>query len=67
MISDLGLVSSDFGLHSLHSGGTSQVARNGVSGRVWRRHGGWRTVQAADGYVEESLDNTLLVSRSLAL
>lgn len=67
MISELGLVSSDFGLHSLRSGGASQAARNGISGRVWRRHGGWRSVQAADGYIEESLDNTLMVSRSLAL
>ena len=57
----------DFGLHSLRSGGASQAARSGVSGRVWRRHGGWRSIQAADGYVDESLENTLVVSRNLAL
>ena len=67
MISELGLESSNFGLHSLRSGGASQAARGGVFGRLWRRHGGWRSVKAADGYVEESLDNTLMVSRSLAL
>ena len=67
MISELGLDSNEFGLHSLRSGGASQAARSGVSGRVWRRHGGWRSIQAADGYVDESLDNTLVVSRNLAL
>lgn len=67
MISELGLDSNEFGLHSLRSGGASQAARSGVSGRVWRRHGGWRSIQAADGYVGESLENTLVVSRNLAL
>ncbi|CAH3103420.1 unnamed protein product, partial [Porites lobata] len=51
----------------LRSGGASQAARSGVSGRVWREHGGWRSIQAADGYVDESLENTLVVSRNLAL
>ena len=67
MISELGLDSNEFGLHSLRSGGASQEARSGVSGRVWRRDGGWRSVQSADGYVHESLENTLVVSRNLAL
>lgn len=67
MISGLGLDADKFGLHSLRSGGASQAARSGISGRVWRRHGGWRSVQATDGYVEEYLDNTLMVSRSLDL
>lgn len=67
MISGLGLDSNEFGLHSLRSGGASQAARSGVSGRVWRRHGGWHSIQAADGYVGESLENTLVVSRNLAL
>ena len=67
MISELGLDSNEFGLHSLRSGGASQAVRSGVSGRVWRRHGGWRSIQAADGYVDESLENTLVVSRNLAL
>lgn len=67
MISELGLDSNEFGLHSLRSGGASQAARSGVSGRVWRRHDGWRSIQAADGYFSESLENTLVVSRNLAL
>ena len=67
MISELGLDSNEFGLHSLRSGGVSQAVRSGVSGRVWRRHGGCRDIQAADGYVDESLENTLVVSRNLAL
>ena len=67
MISELGLDSNEFGLHSLRSGGASQAARSGVSGRVWRRHGGWRSIPPADGYVGESLENTLVVSRNLAL
>ena len=67
MISELGLDSNEFGLHSLRSGGASQAARGGVSRRVWRRHGGRCSIQAMAGYVDKSLDNTLMVSRSLAL
>ena len=62
MISKLGSDPNEFGLHSLCSGGASQATRSAVSGRVWRRHGGWHSIQAADGYVNESLDNTLVVS-----
>ena len=55
MTSELGLDSDEFGLHSLRSGGASQATRSGVSGGVWCRHGGWRCIQAGDGYVDESL------------
>ena len=65
MISSIRLDSSEF--DSLHYGGASQAARNGVSEREWRRHGGWRSVQATHGYVEGSLDNTLMVSMNLAV
>ena len=56
-----------FGLHSPRSGGATEAARSGVRGRVWRRHGGWRSVKAADGYVGESLHNSLIVTRNLGL
>ena len=55
MISELCLDSHEFGSHSLRSGGASQAARSGVSGRVWRRHGGWRSIHAADGYMSLNL------------
>ena len=36
MISELGLDSDEFALHSLRSGGASQAACSGFSGSVWR-------------------------------
>ena len=40
--------------------------QHAAAGRVWCRHGGWRSIQVADGYVNESLENALVVSRNLA-
>ena len=66
----LGFNPDDYGLHSLRSGGITSVVRNScnsISERLFKLHGRWRTDTAKDMYVEESLDNRLLVTKYLGL
>ena len=60
-----GLDASQFGIHSLRSGGASAAAALGIPDRLFQRHGGWLSVKARKNYVEESLDSLLLVSKSM--
>ena len=64
-LSSLGYEREKFGLHSLRSGGATLAANNGVSDRLFKRHGRWKSETAKDGYVKDSLDALLSVSRSL--
>ena len=43
------------------------AANNGVSDRVFQRHGRWRSVQARNLYVDDNLDQRLVVSEFLGL
>ena len=45
-LKSIGADPSKFGLHSLCSGGATMAANDGVSDRVFHRHGRWRSVQA---------------------
>lgn len=63
----IGLDKRQYGLHSLRSGGASAAALAGVPDRMFKRHGRWRSGNAKDGYVKDSLTNRLLVSQSLGL
>ena len=54
-----------YGLHSLRSGGASLAAFNGVSDRLFKRHGRWKSDRAKDGYIEDSLESLLSVSKNL--
>ena len=60
-----GLDPHQFGLHNLRSGGASAAAALGVPDRLFQRHGGWRSEKARNGYVEDSIDSLLLVSKSM--
>ena len=62
---ELGYPKHLFGLHSLRAGGASAVANAGVSDRLFKRHGRWRTDRAKDGYIKVSLESLLSVSKSL--
>ena len=61
-----------YGTHSFRpggggGGGASAVANSGVPDRVFQRHGRWKSATAKDGYVEDSTDVKLSVSKSLGL
>ena len=57
----------NYGLHSLRSGGATAAANLGVSDRIFKRHGRWRSDCAKDGYVRDDLTERLLVSQNLGL
>ena len=57
----------DIGLHSLRSGGATEAANKGASGRCLSRHGRWKSVQSRDRYIEDSLSKRLDISKSLNL
>ncbi|CAH1277681.1 Hypp9761 [Branchiostoma lanceolatum] len=67
MLSTIGLDSTKYGLHSLRSGGASTAAAMGVSDRLIAHHGGWRSVEAREGYILETKSAVLGVSLSLGL
>ena len=54
-----------YGLHSLRSGGPSLAAYNGVLDRLFKRHGRWKSDRAKDGYIEDSLESLLSVTKNL--
>ena len=45
----------------------SAAANSGVPDRVFQRHGRWKSASAKDGYVKDSTDVKLSLSRSLGL
>jgi len=63
----LKLNSSEFGLHSLRAGGASTAANRGVSYRLFKRHGRWKSDKAKDGYIEDDISALLSVSQTLGL
>ena len=53
------------GPHSLRSGEASLAAYSGVSDRLFKRHGRWKSDKAKDGYIEDSLESLLSVTKNL--
>ena len=66
-ISQLGMDPGQFGMHSLRAGGATAAANAGVPDRLFKRHGRWRSESAKDGYVKDSLEKRLSVSKSLGV
>ena len=58
---ELGYPKHFFGLHSLRAGDASAAANAGVSDRLFKRHGRWRTDRAKDGCIKANLESLLLV------
>ena len=53
----------------MRAGGATQAANSSVfeNDRCWKRHGRWKSESSKDGYVEDSVENRLSVSKSLGL
>ena len=62
---ELGFPKRLFGLHSLRAGAAFAAVNAGVSDRLFKRHGRWKTDRAKDGYIKDKLESLLSVSRSL--
>ena len=53
--------------YSLRAGGASAAANAGVKDRLFKHHGHWWSETAKDGYVKDSLQSRLSVSKSIGL
>ena len=54
------------GTHSLRASGVTTVANSdGVSKRCLKRHGHWKTDICKDGYIDDSLEKRLAVTKNL--
>ena len=56
-----------YGLHGLRSGGASEAAKNGISDRLISKHGRWKSQNARNGYIKDSMKTKLNISKSLGL
>ena len=63
----LGMDPRVYGLHSLRAGGATAAANLGVADRLFKRHGRWRSENAKDGYIDDSVELRLGVSSNLGL
>jgi len=66
-MTQLGLPAQEFGLHSFRSGGATAAANAKVPDRIFKRHGRWRSENAKDGYVKDSVESRLEVSKNIGL
>lgn len=64
---ELGYDTTTLGVHSFRSGGATRAANSGVPDRLFKRHGRWRSDNAKDGYIKDSLEARLSVSGQLGL
>ena len=56
-----------FGLHSLRAGGATAAANLGVNDRLFKKHGRWKSEKVKDGYIHESIEAKLIVTKNLGL
>ena len=54
-------------MHSLRAGGAMAAANAGVPDRLFKRHSRWRSESAKDGYVKDSVEKPLSVSKNLGI
>ena len=56
-----------FGLHSLRAGGATAAANLGVNDRLFKKHRRWKSEKVKDGYIHESIETKLIVTKNVAL
>lgn len=57
----------NIGLHSFRSGGATVAANADISDRCLKRHGRWKSDSSKDGYIVDSKEKRLAVSKCLGL
>lgn len=67
LIGSIGLDPSEYGTHSLRSGGASSAATHGITHEQIKSHGRWKTDSAKERYIEKDSKARMLVSSSLGL
>ncbi|KAJ8305539.1 hypothetical protein KUTeg_016084 [Tegillarca granosa] len=66
-LGNLSLRGLDLGLHSLRSGGATTSVNLNINNRCWKRHWRWKTDSSKGGYIVDSVDKRLQVSRVLGM
>ncbi|XP_011406611.1 PREDICTED: uncharacterized protein LOC105314249 [Amphimedon queenslandica] len=66
-LQSLGYDPALFGTHSFRAGGPTLAANQVVQDQMFKRHGQWRSETAKDGYVKDSMEARLEVSKKLGL
>ena len=66
-VRQLGYPADKFGLHSLRAGSATAAANADVPDRLLKRHGRWKSENAKDGYVDDSVERRLSVSNQIGL
>ena len=61
----IGLETKKLGLHSLRAGGATAAARQGVSDRLFQRHGRWASEGCKNLYIQDDLESMLSVTKNL--
>ena len=56
-----------YGLHSLRSGGATAASENDVSDKLISKHGRWKSDRSKDGYIKDTVEKRLKLSKSLGL
>jgi len=51
----------------VRAGGATQAANAGIPDRLFKRHGRWKSEDAKDGYIEDSLEQRLSVTKQPGL
>ena len=64
---EIGYPAVEFKLHTLRAGGATAVANAGVLDCFFERHGRWRSDNAKDGYIDDSAERRLSLSKSIGL
>ena len=64
-LSSIGYDAKKFSMHSVRAGGATAAANAGVPDRLFKRHGRWRSESAKDGYIKDSVQARLSVSKGL--
>ena len=57
----------NWGLHSLRASEASVAAQQGISDRLISKQGRWSSETARNGYIQDSVESRLQVSRSLGV
>jgi hypothetical protein len=63
MLLAIGIDPSKYSTHSLRSGGASQAVAAGIPLQEVMRHGGWKSSQAALGYIQPTIESRLDITR----
>lgn len=57
----------NLGLHSLRAGGVTTAANAGINDRCLKRHGRWKSDSSKDGYIEDSFESRIEITKTLGL